>query len=51
MRITVYTYGHLTPGWHKAAVDKLDGLENETSRNRRENPCFEHLRKAGINQK
>jgi integrase len=33
IRITVDTYGHLMPGGNKAAVDKLDGLENETTRN------------------
>jgi len=33
IRITVDTYGHLVPGGNKAAVDKLDGLENETIRN------------------
>jgi integrase len=33
IRITVDTNGHLVPGGNKAAVDKLDGLENETIRN------------------
>jgi|RhiMetdeSRZDD1v2_1073273.scaffolds.fasta_scaffold1847032_2 hypothetical protein len=33
MRITVDIYGHLMPGGNKAAVDNLDGLENETNRN------------------
>src|SRR5215813_4796555 len=31
--ITVDTYGHLVPGGNKAAVDRLDGLENTTVRN------------------
>ena len=33
IRITVDTYGHLVPGGNKAAVDRLDGLENTTFRN------------------
>ena len=33
INITVDTYGHLVPGGNKAAVDKLDGLENATIRN------------------
>lgn len=33
INITVDTYGHLVPGGNKAAVDKLDGLENTTNRN------------------
>jgi len=33
IKITVNTYGHLVPGGNKAAVDKLDGLENTTIRN------------------
>ena len=33
IRITVDTYGHLVPGGNKAAVDRLDGLENTTIRN------------------
>jgi len=33
LRIMVDTYGHFMPGGNKAAVDKLDGLENETGRN------------------
>jgi len=31
--ITVDTYGHLVLGGNKAAVDRLDGLENTTVRN------------------
>jgi len=33
IKITVDTYGHLVPRGNKAAVDKLDGLENATVRN------------------
>lgn len=33
IQITVDTYGHLVPGGNRQAVDKLDGLENETIRN------------------
>jgi len=33
IKITVDTYGHLVPGGNKAAVDRLDGLENVTTRN------------------
>lgn len=33
IKITVDTYGHLMPGGNKAAVDKLDGLEQATIRN------------------
>lgn len=33
IRMTVDTYGHLMPGGNKAAVDRLDGLENATIRN------------------
>jgi integrase len=33
IKITVDTYGHLVPGGNKAAVDRLDGLENTTVRN------------------
>jgi len=33
IKITVDTYGHLMPGGNKAAVDRLDGLENATFRN------------------
>ena len=35
IKMTVDTYGHLVPGGNKAAVDKLDGLEEATIRNRR----------------
>jgi len=33
IQITVDTYGHLVPGGNKAAVDRLDDLENATIRN------------------
>lgn len=33
IKVTVDTYGHLVPGGNKAAVDRLDGLENATVRN------------------
>ena len=33
IKITVDTYGHLMPGGNKAAVDRLDGLENAMFRN------------------
>jgi hypothetical protein len=33
IKITVDVYGHLVPGGNKAAVDRLDGLENTTIRN------------------
>ena len=33
IKITVDIYGHLIPGGNKAAVDRLDGLENTTIRN------------------
>ncbi len=33
IKITVDTYGHLVSGGNRQAVDKLDGLENETIRN------------------
>lgn len=33
IQITVDTYGQLVPGGNRQAVDKLDGLENETLRN------------------
>ncbi|MGE0684481.1 MAG: tyrosine-type recombinase/integrase [Candidatus Binatia bacterium] len=32
IKITVDTYGHLIPRGNKAAVDRLDGLENATIR-------------------
>jgi integrase len=32
IKITVDIYGHLMLGGNKAAVDKLDGLENTTIR-------------------
>ena len=33
IQITVDIYGHLVPGGNRAAVDKLDGLEDATIRN------------------
>ena len=33
IQLTVDTYGHLLPGGNKAAVDRLDGLEQTTIRN------------------
>jgi hypothetical protein len=33
IQITVDTYGHLVPGGNRQAVDKLNGLENDTIRN------------------
>jgi hypothetical protein len=33
IKITIDIYGHLVPGGNKAAVDRLDGLENTTIRN------------------
>ena len=33
IKMTVDTYGHLVPGGNKAAVDRLDGLEDATIRN------------------
>jgi integrase len=33
IKITVDIYGHLVPGGNRQAVDRLDGLENETIRN------------------
>jgi len=35
IKMTVVTYGHIVPGGNKAAVNKLDGLEEATIRNRR----------------
>jgi integrase len=33
IKITMDVYGHLVPGGNKAAVDRLDGLEDATIRN------------------
>jgi integrase len=33
IKMTVDTYGHLVPGGNKAAVDRLDALENTTKHN------------------
>ena len=47
IKMTVDVYGHLVPGGNKAAVDKLDGLEETTIRNPAATSDRERNRKTG----
>jgi integrase len=43
IRVTVDTYGHLVPGGNRAAVDRLDDLEEESSGGHDKAPFAERL--------
>ena len=47
IKMTVDTYGHIVPGGNKAAVDKLDGLEDATIRNPAATSDSDRTRKTG----